>query len=220
VEYALETVRRGRSAVGLKVQEGVVLAAEETRRPLQNPNVSDKVFVVDDHVAAVASGYIPDARVQVDHARWVAQTNRLIYDEPVEVETVAKRIADLCQQFTQFGGVRPFGVSMIIGGVDKNGPALYQTDPSGTYLNFEAVAIGEGAERVTEYLQQKFRPDMKLEEAMQLAVECIYLVSSEKTPFIKMVTIRTEDAKVTRVSDAVIEALAQKAREVVKERGK
>jgi proteasome alpha subunit len=109
VEYAIETVRRGTLAVGIKAADGVVLAVEEKTRKLQSQTTAQKIFQVDEHIAVAAAGYIPDARVQVDQARIIAQSNRLVYDEPAEVETIARRIADICQQFTQYAGVRPFG---------------------------------------------------------------------------------------------------------------
>ena len=142
VEYAIETVRRGTLAVGIKSKDGVVIAVEEKARKLQVSDVTQKIFQIDDHIGVAAAGYIPDARTQVDHARFFAQSNRLIYDEPVDVEGVAKNLADMAQQFTQYAGVRPYGVALILAGVDKNGASLYQTDPSGTYIGYDAVALG------------------------------------------------------------------------------
>ncbi len=106
VEYAIETVRRGTLAVGIKSKDGVVLAVEERTRKLQVGSLTQKIFQIDDHIGVAAAGYIPDARIQVDHARLFAQSNRLIYDEPIDIEGIAKSIADLAQQFTQYAGVR------------------------------------------------------------------------------------------------------------------
>lgn len=181
VEYAIETVRRGTLALGIKSTEGVILAVEEKTRKLQVSNVTQKIFQIDDHIGLAAAGYIPDARMQVDHARFFAQSNRLIYDEPVDVEGVAKNLADLAQQYTQYGGARPFGVAMIMAGVDKNGLGLFLTDPSGTYIGYDAVAIGAGSEQVTEFLEKNYRDDMPLEKACILAIESIFTVSEEKT---------------------------------------
>ncbi|HEX9318347.1 MAG TPA: archaeal proteasome endopeptidase complex subunit alpha, partial [Nitrososphaeraceae archaeon] len=128
VEYAIETVRRGTLAIGVKCKDGVILAVEEKSRKLQLSDVTQKIFQVDDHIGVAAAGYIPDARTQVDHARFFAQSNRLIYDEPVDVEGVAKNLADMAQQYTQYAGVRPFGVALILAGVDKNGSSLFLTD--------------------------------------------------------------------------------------------
>ena len=94
VEYAIETVRRGTLALGIKCKDGVLLAVEEKTRKLQISDVTQKIFQIDDHIGVAAAGYIPDARAQVDHARFFAQSNKLIYDEPVDVEIVAKNIAD------------------------------------------------------------------------------------------------------------------------------
>ena len=176
VEYAIETVRRGTPAVGVRCAEGIAMAGEERHRKLQAPDVPQKMFQIDDHLGAAAAGYIPDARSQVDNARFFSQSNRLIYDEPVEVEAVAKHLADQCQQFTQYAGVRPFGVSLILGGVDGGGsggsgggPRMFLTDPSGTYIQYDAVAIGSGADRALPFLERSYRPDMGLEDASVLA---------------------------------------------------
>jgi len=215
VEYAIETVRRGTLAIGVKVKEGVVLAVEEKTRKLQNPNISQKIFQVDDHICIAAAGYVPDARIQVDYSRVSAQTNRLIYDEPVEVEAIAKRIGDLNQQYTQYAGVRPFGVSLIIAGVDRNGAMLFSTDPSGTYLGYNGVAIGAGSDQVTEYLEKRYDSDMSLEDACILAIECVYMVSEDKvgTKHIKMALIDVEDKKMGRPTDEEIAKFAEKAKE-------
>ncbi|MBI4257382.1 MAG: archaeal proteasome endopeptidase complex subunit alpha [Thaumarchaeota archaeon] len=214
VEYAIETVRRGTIAVGLRSKEGVVLAVEEKTRKLQNAEVTQKIFQIDDHVGVAAAGYIPDARVQVDQSRVAAQSNRLIYDESVEVDTIAKRIADISQQFTQYAGVRPFGVSLIIAGVDRGGPRLFVTDPSGTYLSYHAVAIGAGSEQATEYFEQKYDPELTLEQACVLAVESIYLVSEDKvsSQHIRMAVIDADTKKMRRLGGADVEQYASKAK--------
>ena len=213
VEYAIETVRRGTLAVGVKTDAGVIIAVEERARKLQDPEVIQKIFQVDDHLGVAAAGYIPDARIQVDQARVIAQSNKLVYDEPADVAGVARKIADLSQQFTQYAGVRPFGVSLIIAGVDKNGPELYLTDPSGTYVGYDAVAIGAGSDQVTEYLEQKYKSDLGLEGAFVLAIESVYLVSEEKvdTHHIKMAVIETKDSKLRRLNPDEIAGYADKA---------
>lgn len=214
VEYAIETVRRGTLAIGIKTPQGIVLAAEERIRKLQSSGTTQKIFQVDDHIGVAAAGYIPDARVQVDYARLIAQSNKLVYDEAVDVETVARRIADLAQQYTQYAGVRPFGVSLIFAGVSNNGSELYLTDPSGTYLDYNAVAIGAGSDQVTAYLEQNYKEDMSLEEAIILAIESIYLVSEDKvgTRHIKLAVIDTTTKKMRFLSQEEIQKYAEKAR--------
>jgi len=130
VEYAMETVKRGTLAIGVCSKEGVIMAVEEKPRTLQSTNITQKIFQVDFHIGIAAAGYIPDARVQVDSARFFSQGNRMTYDESVEIGTVAKYLADQSHQFTQYSGVRPNGVSLIIAGIDQKGESIYVTDPS------------------------------------------------------------------------------------------
>ena len=212
VEYALETIRRGTVVIGLGVSEGVVLAGEEKTRKLQKAGSSQKIFQIDDHLGLAASGYIPDARVQVDQARILAQSNRLIYDEASNAETVAKKLADMAQQFTQYAGVRPFGVSTIIAGYDDE-PSIYVVDPSGTYVSYKATAIGSGGDQATEYLEDNYSYDMSLKEACILAIECIYLVSEDKfsTNHLNVSTI-SEDKKMRKLSSSEIEDFASNAK--------
>ncbi len=215
VEYALETVRRGSLAVGIRTNEGVVMAVEERGRKLQSGYSVVKMFQIDDHIGAVGAGYIPDARIQVDNARVMAQSNRLVYDEPVDIETIAKRIADLNQQYTQYAGVRPFGVSLIISGVDENrGPVVYLTDPTGAYLGFDAIAIGAGSDQVNEYLEKNFDSKMSLEDGVTLAIECIYLVSEDKqgTAHIKTAVVEADTKKMRRLTDDEIAKHAANAK--------
>jgi proteasome alpha subunit len=215
VEYAIETVRRGTLALGIKAKDGVLLAVEEKARKLQSTALTQKIFQIDDHIGVAAAGYIPDARIQVDHARFAAQSNRLVYDEAIDVEGIAKGLADLAQQFTQYAGVRPFGVALIIAGVDKNGNNIYFTDPSGTYIGFDAVAIGGGHDQVTEFLEKYYSKDVTLEDACVLAAQSIYLVSEDKagSKHIKIAVIDSKDRRMRKLEEDEIEKYAAKARE-------
>ena len=203
VEYALETVKRGTLAIGIKSKDGIIIAVEEKGRTLQVSEVTQKIFQVDEHIGVAAAGYIPDARVQVDNARYFSQSNKLTYDEPVEIETVAKHLADQNHQFTQYSGVRPFGVALILAGVDRKGSQIVTIDPSGTYISYSAVAIGLGSDEVNDFLEKNYKDDLPIEEAASLAIASINLKSEEKTGIdhIKMSKV-TEDSKVLeRVSD-------------------
>lgn len=201
VEYAIETVRRGAIAVGIKCKEGIIIAVEEKPRKLQISHTPNKIFQIDEHIGFAAAGYIPDARNQADAARFFAQSNRIVYDEPVDVESVAKHLADQCQQYTQFGGARPFGVALIIGGVDSQN-ALFLTDPSGTYIAYDAVAIGAGSDQVNDFLEKNYKQDLSLEDASALATSCIYIASEQKegTDHIKMSHIKTATKQFETVS--------------------
>jgi len=211
VEYAIETVRRGTIVVGIKTKEGIIIAVEEKPRKLQISDTSQKIFQIDENIGVAAAGYIPDARSQVDNARFFAQSNKLIYDEPVEVEAIAKHLADQSQQYTQFAGVRPFGVSLIIGGVSEKENSLYLTDPSGTYISYDAVAIGSGSDKVTEFLEKTYKNDLSLENASALAISAIYLSSDlkEGTEHIKMSQIKTTTKQLEITSKEQIESYAK-----------
>lgn len=207
VEYAIETVKRGTIAIGILSKEGVILAVEEKPRPLQTKDITQKIFQVDYHIGVAAAGYIPDARVQVDSARFFSQGNRMTYDESVEVSTVAKHLADQAHQFTQYGGVRPNGVSMIIAGIDQKGESIYVTDPSGTYLQYSAVAIGAGAEDVNEFLEKYYSEDMSLEDAAGLAIAAINLKAEQKdgASNVKMAKITAKTKVFEKVSESDLE---------------
>jgi proteasome alpha subunit len=204
VEYAIETVKRGTLAIGISSKEGVIMAVEEKPRTLQTKNITQKIFQVDYHIGVAAAGYIPDARVQVDGARFFSQGNRMTYDESVEVGTVAKHLADQAHQFTQYGGVRPNGVSMIIAGIDQKGESIYVTDPSGTYVQFSAVAIGAGADDVNAFLEKHYKEDLSLDDAAALAIASINLKAEAKDGVnnIKMAKITTS----AKVFEKVLES--------------
>jgi proteasome alpha subunit len=213
VEYAIETVKRGTLAIGIKCKDGVIIAVEENPRSLQVSNITQKIFQVDKHIGVAAAGYIPDARVQVDNARFFSQSNKLTYDEPVEVETVAKHLADQCHQFTQYSGVRPYGVALIIGGVDKKGGAIFVTDPSGTYVPYAAVAIGANSEEVTDFLEKNYKPEMTLQDGSALATAAINLKDEKKVgaKHVKMSWIRLDKQTFEKVPESDIEKFVKTA---------
>ena len=213
VEYAIETVKRGTLAIGISSKEGVIMAVEEKPRTLQTSNVTQKIFQVDYHIGVAAAGYIPDARVQVDGARFFSQGNRMTYDESVEVATVAKHLADQAHQFTQYGGVRPNGVSMIIAGIDQKGESIYVTDPSGTYVQFSAVAIGAGADDVNAFLEKHYKEDLSLDDAAALAIASINLKAEAKDGVnnIKMAKITTEAKVFEKVSESDLQNYSKNA---------
>ncbi len=215
VEYAIETVKRGTLSIGVKCKDGVLLAVEENPRALQVANVTQKIFQVDKHIGAAAAGYIPDARVQVDSARFFSQSNKLTYDEDVEVEMVAKHLADQSHQFTQYSGVRPYGVALIIAGVDLKGGSIYVTDPSGTFVSYAAVAIGAGSEEVTDFLEKNYKNEIMLEEGASLATAAINL-KTEKTDVVKNVKmswIKHDKKIMEKASEADLEKFAKLAKE-------
>ena len=214
VEYAIETVRRGALAVGIKTKDGVVIAVDEKTKKLQISKIPQKLFQIDYHIGAAAAGYIPDARVQIDNARFFSQSNKLVYDEPVEVETIAKHLADQCQQYTQYGGARPIGVSLIIGGIDSNGSVLYLTDPSGAYILYNAIAIGGNADVANEFLEKNYDVNMAFDDAMMLAISTIQNSNGDnnKIEHIKMSQIRSDSNEFEFINNEKIKQLSDQAK--------
>ena len=172
VEYAKEAVKKGATALGLTFDTGVVLAATRSNSDLKVRN-PEKVFKVDDHLGLVTSGLVADGRTIVDETRNEAQKYLMTYDEEIPTSVLAKFVADRCQQFTQYGGVRPYGVSTISGGIKDGHPEVYQTDPSGTLNQWNAVSIGKGGSDTREHLEEEWEEGMSEDEAVQLAVEAL-----------------------------------------------
>lgn len=178
VQYAQEAVKKGLTAIGAKTDSGVVLSAErkKTNRLVEKGSV-EKVFQIDKHIGIAAAGLIADARVLIDKARIKAQTNRLRYDEVMSVESLAEEIGDIKQAHTQTGGVRPYGTKFLIGGVGETGPHLFETDPSGAIAEYNAHAIGGGAEKAIDVLEENYKKSLDTEELIQLNLKALQEVA-------------------------------------------
>jgi len=208
VEYALETVNRGATIIGIACSEGVVLGAEEKlETKLQDPDFTLKLFEVDEHLGAAVVGLSSDARILLDQARIYAQSNRLMYDEPIDVETVTKRVGDIKQLYTQHAGVRPFGVSIIFGGVDKMGNKVFATHPSGSYRGYKATSVGIGRETVENVLKDDYKEDMTLDDSIKLAIKCLLksFESRGEQPRVKIAVIPSATKKLRILPDQEIE---------------
>jgi proteasome alpha subunit len=207
VEYAMELVNRGATILGIQCSEGVVLASEENVEVLEEAGYSWKIFRIDEHIGAAIVGLSSDARILTDQARIYAQSNKLTYDEPIDVEVVTKRICDIQQMYTQHAGVRPFGVSIIFGGVDKTGTRVFGTHPSGTYRGYKATALGAGRETVIAILKEEYREDMSIKDITKLAIKCLVkaLEARQLPPRIKVAVIPEATKKLEMLTDETIE---------------
>jgi proteasome alpha subunit len=208
VEYAMELVNRGATIMGIQCPEGLVLGSEENIEPLEEAEYSWKIFKVDEHVGAAIVGLSSDARILIDQARIYAQSNKLTYDEPIDVEVVTKRICDIQQMYTQHAGVRPFGVSIIFGGVDKTGAHVFGTHPSGTYRGYKATALGAGREKVLAILKDEYRENLSLEENTKLTIKCLVkaLEDRQLPPRIKIAVIPKEKKQLQMLTDEKVES--------------
>ncbi len=172
VEYAKEAVKKGATSLGIVYEDGVVLGATRSTPELQVRN-PEKVFKIDDHIGIATSGLVADGRTLVEEAREEAQKNLMTYDEAIDPSVLAKFVADRCQQFTQYGGVRPYGLATISGGIKDGEATVYQTDPSGTLNQWQAIAIGKDGKEAQEHLEENWEEDLSEEEAIELAVEAL-----------------------------------------------
>ncbi len=172
VQYAMEAVKRGATVVGVVSKDAVVLAADKRiNNSLIIPESLEKIYEVDVHIGAATSGLVADGRKLVQEARYEAQRNRMLYDEKITVQALVKAISDIAQIFTQYGGLRPFGVSLLIGGVDKE-PRLFETDPAGVTTEWQATALGEGRNEALDALKG-FKEGMSTDDAIVLAIKAL-----------------------------------------------
>ena len=167
VEYAIEAVRRGTTAIVCRNKNSVVFAVEK------KSTGSEKIFKIDDHIGVAIAGLTADARVLIDRARVQAQVNILNYDESISIKDCTLNICEYKQVFTQNAGVRPFGVSFLIAGIDSNGPSLYLTDPSGAMWSYFSFAIGSGATEARAYLEEHYKEDMSDEDLKLLPLRTL-----------------------------------------------
>ena len=174
VEYAKKTVKQGSTAIGIRCKDGVLLVAD--KRIVDDLIVVEsieKTFMIDNHIAATAAGILSDARVLVERAQLTAQQHKVTYDGPIDVLSVVKDICDLKQVTTQSGGYRPFGVSLIIGGVDDTGVRLFETDPTGIFFEYKATVIGEGETVIDEILHKEYKESMTVKDGLKLAIRAL-----------------------------------------------
>ena len=172
VEYAQKTVRLGSSSIGMVCTDGLfILADKRSDDKLIVSKSANKIYEVDSHIIASAAGIVSDARVLVERAQVIAQQHRVTYDSPIEPELVVKEISNLKQQFTQYGGARPFGVSLMTAGLNQEKPELYVSDVTGNYFSYFADAIGEGDEKTKEKLREKYKKDLTIKKGVKVALD-------------------------------------------------
>ena len=203
VEYAKKTVKQGSTAIGMVCKDGVLFVTDKRiLDPLIVPESVEKIYQIDEHVGATFAGISSDARILVERSQIRAQQHRVQYDTSMDVLSLVKDISNLKQLTTQSGGFRPFGVSLLIGGIDVTGPKLFETDPTGIYFEYRATAIGEFETEVEDILHKEYRADMKIEDALKLAIRALAKVIKDlRTERIDAAYIGTADSKFVRVDN-------------------
>ncbi|RNJ26609.1 archaeal proteasome endopeptidase complex subunit alpha [Halosegnis longus] len=208
VEYAREAVKRGSASIGVRTADGVVLVVDKrSRSPLMEASSVEKLHKADDHVGVASAGHVADARQLIDFARRQAQVSRLRYGEPVGVEQLTKNITDHIQQYTQVGGARPFGVALIVGGIEDGQPRLFETDPSGTPYEWQALAVGEDRGELNDYLEDHYADDLTLEEGVELGLAALASVNDDglDPEGVGVATIDAETERYVDLTDDEIE---------------
>eukprot|EP01061_Rhynchopus_euleeides_P032031 TRINITY_DN5309_c0_g1_i1.p2 TRINITY_DN5309_c0_g1~~TRINITY_DN5309_c0_g1_i1.p2 ORF type:complete len:234 (+),score=105.58 TRINITY_DN5309_c0_g1_i1:146-847(+) len=170
IDYAMQAVNQGKTALGINAKNGLCLATEKPLRPLQEAESVQKIQQLDEHVGVVYAGMFADAKLLYTRARKFCQSYRVTYKMPMPVEQLARKLAEIMQEYTQTTGVRPFGCSLLLAGTDYLGTHLYQIDPSGLYIAWKAAAIGKGKNNAKSYLEKRFSDDMEVEDATHTAI--------------------------------------------------
>lgn len=174
VEYAREAVKKGTTTIGLKFKDGVILVVDKrVSSKLVEPASIEKIYDVDEFIGCATSGLVADARVLVEEARKIAQSHKINLGENIAVEMLVKKVCDHKQQFTQYGGARPFGTSLLMAGVDDLGVHLFETDPSGALVAYRATCIGSGRPVVMDILENEFKDKMSYEATLKLGLKAL-----------------------------------------------
>jgi proteasome alpha subunit len=201
VEYAEKTVRLGSASIAIVCKDGVLIVSDRRAKDkLIVEESANKIYEVDSHIMATAAGILSDARVLVERARILAQQHRVTYDSQSDVEPIVGEITNLKQQFTQYGGARPFGVALIFAGYDSK-PCLFSTDVTGNYFQYKAEAIGENDEKIKEKLRQRYSENLTIREGIKLALEIFKEIQGEKFNLDRFdIATIGEDKKIKKLS--------------------
>jgi len=205
VEYAMEAVKKGRCAIGIRGRDCIILAVErKTAAKLQDTRTAKKINQLDEKLAVAFSGLTADARVLIDKARVECQSFRLTMDYAASAEYMARFVARIQQENTQKGGVRPYGVSMFIAGYDReNQPKLFLTEPSGAFSQWKANAIGRNSKVMLDYLEANYHEDLSYPEALKLAIRTLIQVVEKESRNIEVAVLQPEGLRM--VEDAEVE---------------
>ncbi len=209
VEYAKKTVRQGSTAIGLTCSDGILLVTDKRIvDSLVVPESVEKIFQIDEHIGATASGILSDARVLIERAQLKAQQNRVTYDSPIDTISVVKDICDLKQICTQSGGLRPFGVSILVAGIDDSTPKLFETDPTGIFFQYKASVIGEGEVEIEEILHKEYNPNITIEEGLKLCLKSLKKILGDNfgVERIDSAYINSKERKFSKFSKEEIES--------------
>lgn len=209
VEYAKKTVKQGSTAIGMVCKDGVIFVTDKRIvDKLIVPESIEKIWQIDEHIGATAAGILSDARVLIERAQLKAQQHRVTFDTPIDVLSIVKDVSSLKQICTQSGGLRPFGVSTLIAGVDDV-PRLFETDPTGIFFEYKASVIGEGDTEIEKILHKEYDPNLNMEDGLKLCIKALSQVLDEALgpERIDAAFIGTKEKKFAKVDRAKIDRL-------------
>lgn len=210
VEYAEKTVRLGSSSIGMVCTDGVfIIADKRAEDKLVVRDSASKIIEIDSHIIASSAGILSDARILIERAQVLSQQHRVTYNSPIEPELVIKEIANMKQQFTQYGGARPFGVSMMVAGINNKKGEVFVSDITGNYFSYYANVIGENDEKIREELREKYKQNMTIKQGVKLALEILEKVQGAKFSIKKfeLVYIEKESVKLKKLEGENIKEL-------------
>jgi len=215
VEYAKKTVRQGSTAIGLVCKDGILFVTD--KRIIDGlivPESVEKIWQIDDHIGATASGILSDARVLIERSQVRAQQHRVTYDTMIDTLTIVKDMCELKQICTQSAGLRPFGVSLLIGGIDNDGPKLYETDPTGIYFGYKASVIGEFETEIEEMLKKQYKEDITIDDGFRLCIQILSKIIGKDITAerIDAAYIKNSEKKFKRFEKSVIEKAIKTAK--------
>ena len=212
VEYAEKTVRLGSASIGMVCEDGVFIIADmRVEDKLICQESASKIYEIDEHVICSIAGIVSDARVLIDRAQVLAQQHRITYDSAIEPELITKDISNIKQQFTQYGGARPFGVALMIAGINQNKPKLYTSDITGNYFSYNTNAIGEDDEKIKDKLREKYKKDLTIKTGLKIALEIFKEIQGDKFNIDKfeLCYILNKDCKVNRLYEKKLKEFAK-----------
>ncbi len=208
VEYAEKTVRLGVSSIGMICSDGVfIIADKRIDDKLIVSESANRIHEIDSHIIASTAGITSDARVLIEKAQVTAQQQRVTYDSDVEPELIIKEISNIKQQFTQYGGARPFAVSMMLAGINNGKPQLFTSDVTGSYFMYEANAIGENDEKIKEKIREQYKKDLTIKKGLKLALDVFKEIKGNKFNVDKfeMAYIQSDEKKLKRLEGKELE---------------
>ena len=202
VEYAEKTVRLGSASMGFVCADGVlVLADKRIMDSLMVAESANKIYEIDSHIIGTSAGILSDARILMERSQLLAQQHRVTYDSSIDVLSIIKDISDIKQQYTQHPGVRPFGISVMIAGIDTQNK-VYVSDVTGNYFEYYATAIGENDEKIKELLRKQYKQSMKIDDALKIGLSIFKEVKGKSFNIdnFDAAFVSHEDKKVQRLS--------------------